>query len=212
MYINAVKPAYGLELTAKTECSEVGRAKKGHVRAEVLGRVFRYMLTVFLYLVSQILMSPGFSCLRAPQRVGDSTYGCDSNGQISALWPVNAGNLPCVRCKNLICHRFLFFLEATGNLVTLKSFTCCVTVANGCEPEWYHEGPSFEQPQELWALAWNGMLYYVQSHGNLNLAAAAASEIASASRPSAPVTRVDLGVGCRLGNLSFTADDSFELL
>lgn len=96
--------------------------------------------------------------------------------------------------------------------MTLKSFTCCVTVASGWEPGWYQEGLSSEQPQELQALAWSGMLYYVQSHGNLNLAAESASEITSASQPSAPVTRVDLRVGCRLRNLSFIANDSFELL
>lgn len=88
--------------------------------------------------------------------------------------------------------------------MTLKSFTCCITVASGCEPEWYQEGPSSEQPLELWALAWSGMLYYVQSHGNLNLAAVSASDITSAP--------VDLRVGDRLRNLSFVANSSFGLL
>lgn len=95
---------------------------------------------------------------------------------------------------------FFSWKQLETNLVTLKSFTCCVTVASGYEPEWYQEGPSSEQPQELQALAGSGMLYYVQSHGNLNLAAMSASEITRASQPSAPVTRVDLGEGCRLRN------------
>lgn len=43
-------------------------------------------------------------------------------------------------------------------------------------------------------LEWN-VIYYVHSHGNLNLATISASEITSASQPSAPVTRVDLGFG-----------------
>lgn len=123
------------------------------------------------------------------------------------------GNLPGVRCKNLIRHVFFFsWKQLETNWVTLKSFTCCITVASGCEPKQYQEGPSSERPQELWTLAWSGMLYYVQSHDNLNLAAISASEITSASWPSAPVTRVDLGVGCRLRNLPFVANNSFELL
>lgn len=100
---------------------------------------------------------------------------------------------------------FFSWKQLETNLVTLKSFTCCITVASGCEPEWYQEGPSSEQPLELWALAWSGMLYYVQSHGNLNLAAVSASDITSAP--------VDLRVGDRLRNLSFVLTihlDSFN--
>lgn len=45
------------------------------------------------------------------------------------------GNLPGVRCKNLICHFFFSWKQLETNWVTLKSFTCCITVASGCEPK-----------------------------------------------------------------------------
>lgn len=160
------------------------------------------MLSVFLYLVSQTLMNQ-VSCVSETLQVWETALiNHDSNGQIS-LWPVSPGKICHVSdARILSAMDFIFsWKQLETDLVTLKSFTCCVTVASGCEPAWDHEGPSFEQPQELWALTWNGMLDYVQSHGNLNLAALSASEITSASQPSAPVTRVDLGVGCRLRNL-----------
>lgn len=40
--------------------------------------------------------------------------------------------------------------------MTLKSFTCYMTVANVYESNWYGDEPSSEQPHELWALAWTG--------------------------------------------------------
>lgn len=62
------------------------------------------------------------------------------------------------------------------------------------------KGPHLNSRKELRATAGNGTLYYVQSHGNLNLAAISASEITGVSGPSVPVMSVDLRVGCRLRN------------
>lgn len=74
-------------------------------------------------------------------------------------WPVNPGRTCHVSDASILSAiDFIFsWKQLETDLVTLKSFTCCVTVASGTEPAWDREGPSFEQPQELWALTWNGM-------------------------------------------------------
>lgn len=169
--------------------------------------------SVFCYLVSKAWMFPG-SCVSGPSKCGRPHLRPwqQWSDPISVACE-HKGNLPGVRCKNCICHGFFFsWKQLETNLVTLKSFTCCYHCSQWVWARVVPKRPSSEQPLELRALAWSGMLYYVQSHGNLNLAAISASEIASASQPSTPVTRVDLRMGWRLRNLSFIANNSSGLL
>lgn len=79
----------------------------------MLGGVFRYMESVFLHLVSQMLTFPGSWGLRALHSVGDSTYGHDSNGQASSLWPVNTGEV-CHVSDAIIVYAMDFFFPGSN--------------------------------------------------------------------------------------------------